>query len=58
MPLLFVPKPNNTTRFCVDYGPPNTMTVLDSYLIPRLNVFIETIGWAMMFSTLDAHFGY
>lgn len=32
--------------------------VLDSYLILRMNVFIDSFGEAMLFSILDANSGH
>ena len=57
-PIVFVPKPDGTMRFCVDYRRLNAMTIRDSYPIPRMDECIESLGYAKIFSNLDANCGY
>jgi len=57
-PVVFVPKPNGSLRFCVDYRKLNAMTVQDSYPIPRMDECIDSLGEAVVFSTFDANSGY
>ncbi len=57
-PVLFVPKKDGKLRFCIDYRKLNSMTVKDSYPIPRMDECIDTLGEARVFSTLDAYSGY
>ena len=57
-PILFVPKPDGTIRFCVDYRRLNAMTVRDSYPIPRMDECIDSLGDARIYTALDANCGY
>lgn len=57
-PLSFVPNPDGTTRFCVDYRRLNTLTVRDSYPIPRMDECIDSLGDTKIFYTLNANCGY
>ena len=54
----FVPKKDGKLRFCVDYRRLNTMTVKDSYPLPRMDECIDSLGDASVFTTLDAYSGY
>ncbi len=57
-PVLFVPKKDGRLRFCVDYRRLNAVTIQDSYPLPRIDDCIDTLGEAVIFSTLDAYSGY
>ena len=57
-PVLFVPKKCGKLRFCVDYRRLNAMTIKDSYPLPRIDDCIDSLGDAVIFSTLDANSGY
>lgn len=57
-PVLLVPKPDGTKRFCVDYRRPNLLTVKDSYPLPRMDDCIDSLGSAKYFTLLDANCGY
>jgi Reverse transcriptase (RNA-dependent DNA polymerase) len=54
-PLVMVPNPDGTTRFCVDYRQVNAITRKDAYPMPRLDECINSLGKAKFFSTLDAN---
>jgi len=57
-PVVVVPKKDGSPRFCVDYRRLNAVTKKDSYPIPRMEVFIESLGDARVFSKLDCNAGY
>ena len=57
-PIVMVPKPDGSTRFCVDYRRLNAITVRDSYPLPRMDECIDSLGDARIFSTLDCNAGY
>ena len=57
-PLLLVAKPNGSFRFCIDYRRLNAMTVRDAYHIPRMDKCIDSLGDAVIFSTLDCNSGH
>jgi Reverse transcriptase (RNA-dependent DNA polymerase) len=57
-PVVLVPKPDGSTRFCVDYQKLNSRTVRDVYPLPRLDDALDTIGEAHYFTILDARSGF
>jgi hypothetical protein len=57
-PIVLIPKPDGSLRFCVDYRKLNAITVRDQYALPRLDDCIDSLGEARVFSTLDANSGY
>ena len=57
-PVVLVPKPNGTLRFCVDYRRLNAITVRDTYPLPRMDECIDFLGEANVFTTLDCNSGY
>jgi Reverse transcriptase (RNA-dependent DNA polymerase) len=57
-PIVLVSKPDGSTRFCVDYRRLNSITVRDSYPLPRMDECIESLGDAKIFTTLDCNSGY
>ena len=57
-PVLFVPKKDGKLRFCIDYRRLNSMTVKDTYPLPRMDECIDSLGDAQYFTTLDAYSGY
>jgi hypothetical protein len=54
-PIVLVPKPDGTLRFCVDYRRLNMITVPDSYPLPRMDECIDSLGDAVVFTTLDCN---
>ena len=57
-PVVLVPKKDGQLRFCVDYRRLNAVTVRDSYPIPRMDEYIDSLGESTVFTTLDCNSGY
>ena len=56
--VLFVPKPNNKLRFCVDFRAVNARTVPDRGPIPNQSELLDQAQGATLFSALDLASGY
>jgi hypothetical protein len=57
-PVVLVPKPEGSMRFCIDYRRLNTVTVRDSYPLPRMDECIDSLRDARVCSTLYCNSGY
>ncbi|XP_078501186.1 mitogen-activated protein kinase kinase kinase 3 isoform X1 [Lissotriton helveticus] len=57
-PIVMVPKPDGSTRFCMDFRALNAVSTFDAFPIPRVDELIERIGDAKYITTLDLTKGY
>ena len=57
-PVLIVEKQDDYPRFCIDYRRLNELTVKDSYPLPRMEYYLDRLGDARYFSTLECNSGY
>lgn len=57
-PIAIASKKDGSLGFLVHYRRVNAITVRDSYELPKLNEFINLLGDARNFSTLDANSGF
>ena len=57
-PIVIVPKPDGTLRFCNDFRKLNEISEFDAYPMPRVDELIERLGPARFVSTLDLTKGY
>ena len=57
-PVLMIRKPDGSIRFCIDYRRLNSVTIKDSYPMPRVDDLLDVLGRAKIFSTMDVASGY
>lgn len=57
-PIVLVPKPDGSWRFCIDYRRLNAVTIKDVYQIPRIDEYIESLCNATVFIAEDATWGH
>ncbi|KAJ8268644.1 hypothetical protein COCON_G00138160 [Conger conger] len=57
-PIVLVPKPDGSWRFCNDFRRLNEISRYDAYPMPRVDELIERLGPARYLSTLDLTRGY
>ncbi len=57
-PIVLVPKPDGTLRFCNDFRRLNEVSEFDGYPMPRVDELLERLGRARYISTLDLTKGY
>ena len=56
--LYLVPKPNGTFRVCMDYHKVNSVTITDTFPIPRIKNCIDNIGQAKYVTKFDLLKGF
>jgi putative transposase len=52
-PVVLIPKPDGSIRFCVDYRGLNEITIADPFPLPRVDEILEAVAPASIFSLLD-----
>ena len=57
-PVVIVPKPDGTARFCIDYRKLNKITRKDNYPLPRIDDLLEAFRGCKWFTSLDLAAGY
>ena len=57
-PILFVPKPDGSRRFCVDYRNLNKLTILNKFPLPLMDELRDRVAGAKVFTKLDLKDGY
>ncbi|CAM5149942.1 unnamed protein product [Natator depressus] len=57
-PIVLVPKPDGTLRFCNDFRKLNEVSQFDAYPIPRVDKLVDQLGMARYLTTLDQTKGY
>jgi hypothetical protein len=56
-PIVMVPKPDVSLRFCVDYRKLNDIMVPDTYPLHSMDDFIGSLGETVIFTTMDCNSG-
>ena len=57
-PILFVPKPDESMRLCLDYRPLYKLTIANKYSLPLMTKIRDRVAGAKMFTKLDLKDGY
>ena len=57
-PVVLVPKPDGSTRFCIDYRKLNEISKKDAYLSPRTDDALTALSRAKFFTAMDLRSGY
>ncbi len=57
-PIVMVPKPDDTLRFCNDFRQLNEVSEFDGYPMPRVDELLDRLGGTRYISTLDLTKGY
>jgi hypothetical protein len=57
-PALFVKKKDQSLRLCVDYRLLNGVTIKNKYPLPHIDILVDQLTGAKVFSKVDLHSGY
>ena len=57
-PVVLVRKKDGSVRWCVDFRRVNELSVKDAYPLPRIDMCLDCLAEAKLFSTLDLQSGY
>ena len=57
-PIVLVPKPDQSIRFCINYNKLNDLTVKDKFPLPRIDDCLDSFSGKKIFTTLDCFAGY
>jgi hypothetical protein len=57
-PALFMKKKDNSLRLCVDFRPLNAVTIKNKYPLPRIDILLDQLAGAWVFSKIDLRSGY
>ncbi|XP_040019919.2 uncharacterized protein LOC144383704 isoform X3 [Gasterosteus aculeatus] len=57
-PIVLVPKPDGSIRFCNDFRKLNEVSEFDAYPMPRVDDLVDSLGCARFITTLDLTKGY
>jgi hypothetical protein len=55
---LFVERKDKELHLCVDYRPPNAVTIKNKYPLPRNDILFDRLARAQVFSKIGLHSGY
>jgi hypothetical protein len=55
---LFVKKKDKSLWMCVDYRPLNVVTIKNKYTLPHIDILIDQLSRAKVFSKIDLRYGY
>jgi hypothetical protein len=56
--VIFVPKKDGTQRLCEDYHALSEVTIMNKYLLPRIDYLFDELRGACEFSEIDLQSGY
>jgi hypothetical protein len=57
-PALFISKKDKGLRLCVDYRPLNVVTIKNKYPLPHIDILLDQLVGAQVFSKIDLCSGY